>query len=666
MPGVSNRHNGYDSSSKHDAAGIIPGHNITAAGHAHGAAAGSPGETKFNSHSFKENDGFRDTHREKPNPQNGSRFKFEDHKEDSSREGKDNDVHSWHPDGERVDANGHFVKESHNGVDVKDINGATDTVHKNTSGTEFRGMFQKHHAGPDNSDAHDSKLTHSGALDSQHQKEEHKDPTLHTMHETSSGKGTWSFNMVGNGALRDFAQESKNWPKQGEMSQTGKPSWGNSLPKSEGEMGEASKVDWGSTHPKRSDEMFANKHKSGQPQIAQQDVRSQSFKQPPSDNVLVKKRTSEPKQSDDPSEMAQQADIEFENMYSHPAPDEMLAELQKAKPHQFGSASEMAASYAASAPNQSENLKATHADVRLDNKTPYKTPVEMATGKDIDAKHPPPDIGGPIHLPKRSDQMMANEHDFKPKQAPDAGEKPLGEKKMCRYKGTKRYNECLSSEWNNGKIGNQIPPLEKSEDAALHAALGADTGDSVAMHLQARNSGEEDVIELPPHPYMVGHAGARIRDPDDPLPPGYPIQLKTPAYDRGLNPEQKLLSRDTADDDTDLNYKSIHHLVQADYLDHQAARTTPHKILDKYLGIHHYRDNGGLSSVDICSIIFMSASLLGFLFFLGWLVPRKIMARRSRKRAAAAEAQRDVELADFNAELDQEIVDAAATRREPK
>jgi hypothetical protein len=252
--GVSDSHNDYGSASKHDAAGIIPGHNITKAGHGDGKSVGRPGETKFDSHDFKENDGFRDTHSEEPNPQNGTKFKFEDHKEDSARSGKDVQVHSSDPNGERVDGNGHYFKESHDGVDVKDANGATDTVHKNTSGIEFHGMFQKHHAGPDNSDAHDSKLTHSGALDSQHQKEEHKDPRLHTMHETSSGKGTWSFNMVGNNALGDLAQESKNWPKQSQLSQTGKPGWGNSLPKNEGEMNEAAKVDWGNTPPKRSDD----------------------------------------------------------------------------------------------------------------------------------------------------------------------------------------------------------------------------------------------------------------------------------------------------------------------------------------------------------------------------------------------------------------------------
>jgi hypothetical protein len=290
--GVSDSHNDYGSASKHDAAGIIPGHNITKAGHGDGKSVGRPGETKFDSHDFKENDGFRDTHSEEPNPQNGTKFKFEDHKEDSARSGKDVQVHSSDPNGERVDGNGHYFKESHDGVDVKDANGATDTVHKNTSGIEFHGMFQKHHAGPDNSDAHDSKLTHSGALDSQHQKEEHKDPRLHTMHETSSGKGTWSFNMVGNNALGDLAQESKNWPKQGQLSQTGKPGWGNSLPKNEGEMNEAVKVDWGNTPSKRSDDdMLVEKPHYSNP-LLPEPLRIL----PPS---LVEKRQSEPK---DPEE----------------------------------------------------------------------------------------------------------------------------------------------------------------------------------------------------------------------------------------------------------------------------------------------------------------------------------------------------------------------------
>jgi hypothetical protein len=201
-------------------------------------------------------------------------------------------VHSSHPNGERVDGAGHYVKESHDGVDVKDINGATDTVHKNTSGTEFNGMFQKHHAGPDGSDAHDSKVSHSGALDSQHQKEEHKDPNLHTMHETSSGKGTWSFNMIGNNALGDLAQESKNWPKQGQMSETGKPGWGNSLPKNEGEMKEASKVDWGTSHEGNTHE--GNTHVGNtRPGTSHPEKRSD-------DEMLADKFKSPPQHADEP------------------------------------------------------------------------------------------------------------------------------------------------------------------------------------------------------------------------------------------------------------------------------------------------------------------------------------------------------------------------------
>ena len=99
--------------------------------------------------------------------------------------------------------------------------------------------------------------------------------------------------MVGNNALGDLAQESKNWPKQGQMSQTGKPGWGNSLPKNEGEMAEASKVDWGtSPHSKRqSDEMLVAKHKGSGAQHANPLLPEPLRILPPS---LVEKRQSGP------------------------------------------------------------------------------------------------------------------------------------------------------------------------------------------------------------------------------------------------------------------------------------------------------------------------------------------------------------------------------------
>jgi hypothetical protein len=212
-------------------------------------------------------------------------------------------------------------------------------VHKNTSGTEFRRMFQKHHAGPDNSDAHDSKVTHSGGMGSQHQKEEHKDPNLHTLHETTSGGGTWSFNMVGNNALGDLAQESKNWPKQGQMSETAKPDWGSSLPKNEAEMAEASKVDWAaSPHPKRSiDEMLVEKHKAWPPQHIDQVHRTGPFRnpplrQPPSDGeeIVEKRKLSDPTK---PSrELAQKMKVASLIGVDVPHPDEELVEKRAFNP----------------------------------------------------------------------------------------------------------------------------------------------------------------------------------------------------------------------------------------------------------------------------------------------------------------------------------------------
>lgn len=194
---------------------------------------GPPGNTKFDSHSFKEDDGFRDTHREDPNPRNGNTFTFEDHKEDNARDGKDSRVHSEKPDGERTDAQSHILNELHSGVDVKDKNGATDTISKDTTGSEYLNMYQKHHAGGDNSDAHDSRVTHGGQVSSDHHKEEHTDPNLHTMHEESSGKGSWSFNMFGNDALNDLAKDSANWqPKNGDWGQNS-ADWAKNLPRDE-------------------------------------------------------------------------------------------------------------------------------------------------------------------------------------------------------------------------------------------------------------------------------------------------------------------------------------------------------------------------------------------------------------------------------------------------
>lgn len=217
-------------------AGSIRGQNISEAvqgGNTDVGRPGPPGDSKLDSHSFKEDGGFRDTHREDPNPRNGNTFAFEDHKEDNTRDGKDSRVHSENPDGERTDAQSHSLNESHSGVDVKEKNGATDTISKDTTGSEYQNMYQKHHAGADNSDAHDSRVTHGGQVSSDHHKEEHTDPNLHTMHEESSGKGSWSFNMIGDNAFNDLTKDSANWqPKNGDWGQNS-GDWAKKLPRDE-------------------------------------------------------------------------------------------------------------------------------------------------------------------------------------------------------------------------------------------------------------------------------------------------------------------------------------------------------------------------------------------------------------------------------------------------
>ncbi|KAM0716307.1 hypothetical protein Q7P37_007752 [Cladosporium fusiforme] len=209
--GVSDRHNDYGHSATQDVAGAVPGQNVTEAVRSDGTAAGRPGDTKFGSHAFKEDGGFRDTHQVRP--KNGTSFSYEDHKEDFSREGKMKEAHSSNPDGTRIDAEGQAYRQSNSLTDVQFKNGSLDSVHKDAQNTDWSGRFQKHHAGPDNSDAKDSRVTGDLSSDSQHQKEEHKDANLHTLHEESSSKGSFSWNVVGNNALKDFAAESSNWPK---------------------------------------------------------------------------------------------------------------------------------------------------------------------------------------------------------------------------------------------------------------------------------------------------------------------------------------------------------------------------------------------------------------------------------------------------------------------
>ena len=751
--GVSDRHNDYGSASKHDTAGVIPGHNITEAGHGHGESAGRPGEAKFDSHAFKEKDGFRDTHSEEANPQNGTKFKFEDHKEDSAREGKDVQVHSSDPSGERVDGNGHYFKESHDGVDVKDANGATDTVHKNSAGTQFHGMFQKHHAGPDNSDAHDSKVTHSGALDSQHQKEEHKDPNLHTMHETSSGKGTWSFNMVGNNALGDLAQESKNWPKQGQMSQTGKPGWGNSLPKNEGEMAEASKVDWGtSPHSKRqSDEMLVAKHKgsgaqhanpllpeplrilppslvekrqsgppvdseghywhsgspievapkpeetpghfwhSGSPiEVAPKPEETPSLigeapfknraahpkdsrkvvpdcckhngkyssQHPPSDENLVEKRASEPMDPISPAEKAKgpdskakhlivgvnkyldpSDDLDGKNMYSAPTTDEMAAEWRAHK----------------HVPTRSEfdNTPTARVEVVPGGSRTF-TPEQVAANAQLGnvSKGPSKKIkslaamGGPT-VPHPPTEKRSDDGDEMPVRKP-----PLRLSDTTESKNLSPAERLDDVDELSVERPTMPPANSTKEEFDMHLrknALLPDSGDE--LHIEARdNNGDDPVpaaLASPGHPYLVGHAAANPNALDNVDAHVLPYHQEAPptelaARSDGLNAYAESLQN---------NFEKVHEW-KADDTSIYVLPTREHTSR---------KDDARLNTIQICSAVIMAVCLALCLGFLVWWVPRKVRARRSRKRAATAEMeQRDVELAELNEELDREVVEAAA------
>lgn len=211
LAGTSDRHNDYGHRATTDIAGAVPGRNVTEALRADGTATGRPGDTKFGSHAFKEDGSFRDTHQERP--RNGTGFVFEDHKEDFNRNGKHSEAHSTNPDGSRVDAEANTFHQANSLADVQHKNGALDSAHRETEGSDWSGRFQKHHAGPDNSDAKDSKINGDMRSDSLHQKEEHRDADVHTLHEESSKKGSFSWNVVGSDALKDFATESSNWPK---------------------------------------------------------------------------------------------------------------------------------------------------------------------------------------------------------------------------------------------------------------------------------------------------------------------------------------------------------------------------------------------------------------------------------------------------------------------
>lgn len=211
LAGMSDRHNDHGHRATKDIAGAVPGRNVTEALRADGTATGRPGDTKFGSHAFKEDSSFRDTHQERP--RNGTGFVFEDHKEDFNRNGKHSEAHSANPDGSRVDAEANTFHQADSLADVQHKNGALDSAHTEAEGSDWSGRFQKHHAGPDNSDAKDSKINGDMRSDSMHQKEEHRDANVHTLHEESSKQGSFSWNVVGNDALKDFATESGNWPK---------------------------------------------------------------------------------------------------------------------------------------------------------------------------------------------------------------------------------------------------------------------------------------------------------------------------------------------------------------------------------------------------------------------------------------------------------------------
>lgn len=209
--GTSDRHNDYAHRATEDIVGSNPGQNVTEALQSDGTVAGRPGETKFGSQAFKEDSGSRDTHQVQP--KNGTTLSFEDHKEDFHRDGKKSEAHSSNPDGTRVDAEENVFHQSNSLADVQHKNGALDSVHKDTKQSDWSGKFQKHHADLDLSDSKDSKLTGDVHSDLQHQKEEHKDANVHTLHEESSSKNSFSWNVVGDNALKDLTTESSNWPK---------------------------------------------------------------------------------------------------------------------------------------------------------------------------------------------------------------------------------------------------------------------------------------------------------------------------------------------------------------------------------------------------------------------------------------------------------------------
>jgi hypothetical protein len=657
-------------------------------------------------------------------------------------------------------------------------------VHKNTSGTEFNGMFQKHHAGPDNSDAHDSKLTHSGALDSQHQKEEHKDPNLHTMHETSSGKGTWSFNMVGNNALGDLAQESKNWPEQGQMSQTGKPGWGNSLPKNEGEMNEASKVDWGNTPSKRSDaEMLVERphysnpllpeplrilpptdekvvekrqsvpkdpeekvpeccrkgnsqHPSGtvpkpketpsstiengvfESKDAQGNIKhyywrsGQSIEDmqksavsatgddklvekrasdakdpkgckckamqsgslsksllPPSDEALVEKRASGP---EDPEEDVPEcckhkgkhhsAHMEMQPPRIQPPSDANLFEKRESTPTDSGSPAEKAKGGGALGPGA--YFVPTVPDLPMDS---APTPEELQA----DSREHLPTTLGPKYVSSDRVVVVAGEKQILTP-AEMAAAAPLRDISKAKPKHPKMVPEAGSMPFGPGSHPEKRSDID---EMLVHKhkfnKLDHTTESKMPPSKRSEND-DEAVLDLPGHPYLVGHAAADAVQAKVRPTTVDALHVNAAAYDQAASPTcvaacappTQLAARSPAEWE-ETNDAEIPIAADPQF---SPIHSKPHRVNDKtdifvMPTREHasHTDDARLNTIQICSAVVMALCLALCLGFLVWWVPRKVRARRTRKRAAAAEMeQRDVELAELNEELDREVVDAAA------
>jgi hypothetical protein len=636
-------------------------------------------------------------------------------------------------------------------------------VHKNTQGTEFRGMFQKHHAGPDNSDAHDSKVTHSGGMGSQHQKEEHKDPNLHTLHETTSGGGTWSFNMVGNNALGDLAQESKNWPKQGQMSETGKPGWGNSLPKNDVEMVEASKLDWGtpSPHPKRSvDEVLVEKHKAWPPQHIDQPHRTGPYRNPPHDqppsdgeDVVEKRWTVKP---NDPGKLYNDWNDKSKGHLWHsgvpfdmPAPksedspsssDELLLEPREAPPQSEKASRELAQKMKVAS---LIGVDVPHSDETLVEKRAFSPPREdlipfpndptkghlYHAGKAFDI--PPPEDGDD-DTPSPTDELLVEKREAPPQRPKAPREflnklKPEDRELMASWFGydvphsdeklveKRAYqpgelipfpnNPSKGHLWHSGVPFNMPPPKDGDDDTPSPAIEKRshepkNPGEGVPACCKHKHSGsstktqppademlversveemvedDEDVLALPGHPYLVGHAAASAVQANSHPTTLEDIHTNAAAYDQAASPTTiQLQSRS--------EWTDLHPTLETNNGDHDEAErayqesllaggtNNPIIVLPSRESTNHKADSHKLNTIQICVIVLMSLCLFCGLVFLSCWIPKKVRARNSRRRAASAEdRQRDLEMAELTGDeegVEREIVVApGAGRGEPK